>query len=178
MAVKVLDSTGNGRESDVAFGLVWCATHGAKVVLMALSADPTETMKRAIGYAAGQDVLMVASAGNQGPCVDCVAFPARDSRVLAVGAVGSTLGLASFSSNGPQVALLAPGVNIASTFTGGKYAYGSGTSQAAAWVAGAAALVRDLHPGFSAQQTRAALVSGAGAGAMLDVDGALAAAQR
>ncbi len=187
MAVKVLDSTGHGRESDVAFGLVWCATHGAKVALLALSADGTTTLKRALAFASDHDVLVVASAGNKGPCAGCVSFPASDPHVLAVGAISPSRTLAPFSSSGPQVALAAPGVDITSTFAGGLYATGSGTSQAAAWVAGAAALARDAGPGLSAQATRDDLVSHAvdlgpkgpdplyGAG-LLDVRAAVAAA--
>jgi subtilisin family serine protease len=156
MSVKVLDSTGHGKESDVAFGIAWCATHGAKVLLLALSSDGTRTMKAALAYAAAHDVLLVASAGNKGPCSNCVGFPGSDPHVLAVSAVSPSLALAAFSSSGPQVALAAPGVSIVGTFLGGKYAYGSGTSQAAAFVAGAAALVRDAG-NLDAQQTRDAL---------------------
>jgi len=187
MAVKVLDSTGQGRESDVAFGLVWCATHGAKVALMALSADGTTTFKRALAFASQKDVLLVASAGNGGPCASCVAFPASDPHVLAVAALDKTLAPASFSAKGAKVGISAPGVDIASTFAGNAYRSGSGTSQAAAFVAGAAALVRDANPSLSAAQAQAALVAGArdigpagpdpayGAG-LLDVRAALAAA--
>ncbi|MEA3202237.1 MAG: serine protease [Thermoplasmata archaeon] len=174
MTVKALDGTGHGRESDVAFGLVWCATHGAKVALMSLSADGTRTLKQALAFASDHDVLLVASAGNQGPCASCVGFPASDPHVLAVGAIGKSLAPASFSSSGPQVALLAPGVDVASTFLGGTYAYGTGTSMAAAWVAGAAALVRDAHPSASAQATRSDLTGHSAAG-VLDVRAALAA---
>ncbi|HWH08463.1 MAG TPA: S8 family serine peptidase, partial [Candidatus Thermoplasmatota archaeon] len=129
-----------------------------------------------------------ARAGNVGPCSDCVAFPARDARVVAAAAVDASLAPAAFSAGGPQVDLAAPGVGILSTFDDGGYAAGSGTSQAAAWVAGAAALVREHAPGLDAAQVREALRAGAadvgpagpdartGAG-LLDVAGALRAAE-
>ena len=153
--VKVLDADGTGQEDDLAFGLAWCADHGADVALMALSVDDDgPALRKAIEYAASRDVLLVASAGNDGSCSKCVAYPARDANVIAVSAVDTSLALAPFSSQGPQVELAAPGVDIASTFTAGAYASGSGTSQAAAFVAGAAALLRDAHPDRSAGETR------------------------
>ncbi|HUR67686.1 MAG TPA: S8 family serine peptidase [Candidatus Thermoplasmatota archaeon] len=184
LPVKVLKSDGTGTESDLAIGLAWCANHGAKVALMALSVtDDGPTLRKAIQYAHDHDVLLVASAGNGG-CSDCVAYPARDKDVLAVGAVSQTLSRASFSSRGGQVDLAAPGVDILGPFPGDKFVYGSGTSQAAAFVAGAAALVRGAHPELSADAARARLeghardigVPGVDASfghGLLDVDAAL-----
>lgn len=188
MSAKVLDSSGNGKVSHLALGMVWCADQGADVMLLALSIDgESRTIGRALDHAQARDVLVVASAGNTGDASG-VAYPARDPRVLAVGAVGSDLRLAGFSARGPQVDLAAPGVDVISTFDGGAYASGSGTSQAAAWVAGAAALLREHRPDLPAAAVRSALVNGAhdmgapgnddgyGAG-LLDVQGALIALQ-
>ena len=177
MSVKVLDANGQGEEDDLAFGLTWCATNGADVALMALSAtEPGPTLDRAIQYAADHDVLMIASAGNDGPCVGCVAFPANDPRVLAVSAIDGRGKLADFSSTGPEVALAAPGMHIIGPFLDAPFAFGSGTSQAAALAAGAAALVRDAYPDLTATQTANILTASAdgGAGGVLDVAAALA----
>ena len=189
LPVKVLDSTGHGHESDLAFGLAWCAQQGADVALMALSAtEPGPTLDRALAYAHGADVLLVASAGNGGPCAECVSFPASDPRVLAVSAVDGNLTLAPFSGRGADVELAAPGVHVLGPLHDGAFAFGSGTSQAAALVAGVAALVRDANPHLGAAQARQALLLGAqdlgpagrdasfGHG-LLDADGALAAAR-
>lgn len=158
MPVKVLASDGTGQEDDLAAGLVWCADRGADVALMALSVDNEgPTVRNALAYAASRDVLLVASAGNKGSCSSCVAYPARDANVVAVSAVDRDLDLASFSSQGPQVELAAPGVDVASTLPGGTYGSGSGTSQAAAFAAGAAALLRDARPDATAEEVRAAL---------------------
>lgn len=162
MAVKVLDAKGRGTEAGLAFGLAWCADNGAEVALMALSSDkPGPALDRALNHAADHGVLLVASAGNGGPCGDCVAYPASHPRVLAVAATTPGRTLASFSGAGRDVDLAAPGVDILGPLPGGRFAYGSGTSQAAAFVAGAAALVRDAHPGLSAEQARDALIGGA-----------------
>jgi subtilisin family serine protease len=183
---KVLGSDGTGHESDLAFGLVWCALQDAEVALMALGVTETQrpTLQRALQYSVDRDVLLVASAGNGG-CAGCVNYPASDPRVVAVSAVDGTLARASFSSQGPQVELAAPGVAMLGPLPADVYGFGSGTSQAAAYAAGVAALVRDAAPGLTASQARAALAASArdlgpagrdasfGHG-LVDVDGALA----
>ena len=161
-SAKVLSADGTGYESDLAFGLVWCAQQGADVAVMALSAtDDGPTMSAALGYAAARDVLLLASAGNAGACKDCVAYPARDPRVVAVSAVDGHLSLASFSSRGAQVELAAPGVHMLGPFPGDAFVFGSGTSQAVAYAAGAATLLRDANPALTASQARAVLTGSA-----------------
>ncbi|MFZ1412450.1 MAG: S8 family serine peptidase [Micropruina sp.] len=77
-------------------------------------------------------------------------------------------GLASFSSNGPRTGdsglkanVSAPGVSIASAAvgTGDGVAIMSGTSMAAPHVAGVAALTKQAHPDWSADDLSAAVVS-------------------
>ncbi|HVM45000.1 MAG TPA: S8 family serine peptidase, partial [Candidatus Thermoplasmatota archaeon] len=87
---------------------------------------------------------------------------ARDARVVAVSAIDGNLQLASFSNRGAQIELAAPGVHMLGPLPGHAvgfemehaFAFGSGTSQAVAYAAGAAALVRDLAPSLSAAEAR------------------------
>jgi subtilisin family serine protease len=69
--------------------------------------------------------------------------------------------LVFFSNFGADVDLAAPGVCISSTYPGGLYVTGSGTSFASPLVAGAAALYISTHPGATPAQVRAALVAAA-----------------
>ena len=177
MSAKVLDANGAGYESDLARGLAWCARNGAEVGLMALSASkPGPALDRALSHAADRGLLLVASAGNGGPCGECVAYPASHPKVLAVGAVDPLGAPAAFSSLGQRVDVVAPGVDIASTFVGAGYASGSGTSQAAAMAAGAAALLRDARPDLSASQASTILKESA-TGPLRQVDAAAALAR-
>ena len=140
-AVKVLDKTGAGWWSDIFAGLDWCVDHGMQVANMSFgSSQYDETYAEVIYQTYKAGVLLVASAGNNGPTPDSVHYPAKYPGVLAVSAIDSNDKIASWSSIGPDVDLAAPGVDIYSTYTKPKYATMSGTSAAAPHVAGVAAL--------------------------------------
>lgn len=58
------------------------------------------------------------------------------------------------SAFGPKLEFLAPGVDVFSTKSGGKFGFSTGTSFAAPLAAGVGALVLSRHPQFTAQQVR------------------------
>lgn len=72
-----------------------------------------------------------------------VMYPAAYPEVIAVGAMDPWEGEAPFSNTGPEVDILAPGVDVVSTF-GDGYGYSSGTSMAAPHVTGAAILMKSM----------------------------------
>lgn len=141
-AVKVLDRRGSGYLSDVIEGLAWTIANGMQVVNMSLgTSSDVLSFKEAIQKVNQAGITQVAAAGNNG---GSVIFPAAYPEVIAVSATDKADVIASWSSRGPEVDLAAPGVEIYSTYKGGKYKVLSGTSMAAPHVAGTAALVLSL----------------------------------
>ena len=157
-AVKVLSDSGSGNYEDVAAGIRWAADQGAKVINISAGCDCySQAIEDALAYATGQhDVMIVAAAGNDSS--EGVIYPASSPWVLGVGAVGQDLARAPFSNWGPGLDLVAPGVDIVSTFRDGGSCLASGTSMATPHVAGAAALVRSLRPFMTRLQVADALL--------------------
>jgi subtilisin family serine protease len=125
------------------------------------------TKRAAIEEAGKADAVFVAAAGNKNG--NPIGYPAAYSQtlnhVITVGAVDRELQAAKFSSSGPQMNVVAPGVDILSTMPNyhvrannegfhPKYDLMSGTSMAAPFVAALAALIRAKYPDFSAEQVR------------------------
>jgi subtilisin family serine protease len=104
-------------------------------------------------------VVIVAAAGND--ATDAVRqYPAAEGAygLLAVGASNADSRRASFSNFGRWVDIAAPGEGITSAVPGGGYGTWSGTSMAAPFIAGTAALVRALNPGMTPDDVAARLV--------------------
>ncbi|MFE5888101.1 S8 family serine peptidase [Streptomyces sp. NPDC056462] len=175
---KVLNDYGQGETSWIIAGMQWAVDQGADVVSMSLGnparTDCTDPMAQATEELArsSENTLFVIAAGNTGPGNNTVSSPGCAPSVLTVGAVDRDDATASFSSRGPvygshtlKPEIAAPGVGISAAQAGGRgvYAYQSmsGTSMATPHVAGAAAIVKQRHPQWSARQIKAALVSSA-----------------
>ncbi|MFW6447919.1 MAG: S8 family serine peptidase [Halobacteriota archaeon] len=151
-AVKVLDKRGSGSFSDVAAGIEWTADQGYDVASLSLGASSgSQTVEDACEYAYGEGVLLVAAAGNDGACTDCVGYPAAYPEVIAVSSTDEDDSLSSFSSTGPEVELAAPGGSIYSTVVGGYDTF-SGTSMACPHVSGAGGQV--MANGASNEEAR------------------------
>ncbi|WP_329344007.1 S8 family serine peptidase [Streptomyces sp. NBC_00663] len=183
---KVLNDGGYGETSWIIAGMQWAVDQGADVVSMSLGnperTDCTDPMAQATEELArsSTNTLFVIAAGNSGPGNNTVSSPGCAPSVLTVGAVDRDDSTANFSSRGPAYGshslkpeITAPGVAISAANAGGRgvYAYQSmsGTSMATPHVAGAAALVKQAHPDWSAARIKAALVSSADAGIPGDV---------
>lgn len=145
MPIKVLDSQGIGSVYGIAEGIYYAVDHGAQVINLSLGmAVPSPAVAAALAYAAAHDVVVVAAAGNTG--LDAPTYPAGDPTVLSVVATDSTDHKASFSAYGAFAAVSAPGVAIISPYYAGGYAVWSGTSMAAPFVSGEAALLFSTTP--------------------------------
>jgi len=152
-AVKVLTDNGSGSVSAIVAGIQWTMKQdNISIINMSLgSSSYSQTFADACNAAFADGLLVVASAGNSGNEAgtgDTVGYPAKYDSVIAVAASNNLDQRAYFSSTGPAVELIAPGLNIESTIPGG-YATYSGTSMASPHVVGVAALVWAADPNLT-----------------------------
>lgn len=153
--VKVLDANGSGTFDDVIAGMQWAVDNHMDVASMSLGADQgNQALADMVAAMKKGGVTLVAAAGNSG---GAVGYPGGYPEAIAVAAGDKNDKLASFSSRGPQVAVIAPGVNVYSLSMNGGYETMSGTSMATPHVAGLAALYVSKHKGATPDQVRAAL---------------------
>ncbi len=145
---------------DIAAALDYAAGR-AHVINLSLGASGTlgPEVEQALIDAMDADAIIVAAAGNDSASQP--RWPAAyasdttinaSGQLIAVGAVDSSNNLAGFSNecgDAMDYCLVAPGVAIVSTYTGGGFGVVSGTSQAAPHVAGAAALLIQRWPALS-----------------------------
>ncbi|MEU0168552.1 type VII secretion-associated serine protease mycosin [Streptomyces iakyrus] len=150
------------RGNALAEGIRWAADHGADVINLSLgddsaSAHPEPGEDQAIQYALKKGVVVVASAGNGGEKGDRISYPAAYPGVIAATAVDRAGTRASFSTRRWYATVSAPGVDVVIADPDHKYYEGWGTSAAAAFVSGAAALVKAAHPGLAPAQIKTLL---------------------
>ena len=134
-------------------GVVYAADVGADVINCSWgSTSYSNFANDIIRYATlNKDALVVAAAGNNNS--DTPFYPAAYEYALAVGSVEGDDGRSTFSNYGYWLDICAPGGGLYNTIQNGEYGYKLGTSMASPVVAGAAALIRSKHPGFTALQT-------------------------
>ncbi len=152
-------------EDAIASGIRYAVRHGVAVINMSLgSASAARQVRQAVGYAISRGVVVVASAGNDGAgpgSSSRYSYPASFTGVISVGAVDAAHQRAPFSDRNASVVICAPGVAVTGAAPGGGYQAVNGTSPAAAFVAGVAALIRARYPRLGPALVRQALVSSA-----------------
>ncbi|MFF5444871.1 S8 family serine peptidase [Streptomyces sp. NPDC012888] len=185
---KVLDDNGSGDDSGILAGMEWAVGQGAHVLNLSLGGPDgpgTDPLEAAVDkLTADKGVLFAISAGNDGPGPGTLGSPGSAQAALTVGAVDDADALAGFSSTGPRTGdgaikpdVTAPGVDTTAAAAPGSvierevgqkppgYLTISGTSMAAPHAAGAAALLKQQHPGWTGADLKAVLTASAKAGA-------------
>lgn len=146
--VKVLDCHGVGRLPALVDGVRWVAQHAIHPAVAVMSwryeRAPSQELSDAVTQLAESGVFVSVSAGNTGDN-SCNLAPRDASDVLVV--ANSTINdeRAATSSTGPCVSLYAPGTRIISTVPGGGIDSYTGTSMAAPFAAGVAALYKQVY---------------------------------
>lgn len=150
LPVRVLGAMRQG-ERRVGAGLIeninaaikWAVDQGVDVINMSLGIRRSGgglPHADVIDYARRKGVTVVAAAGNDGQ--EQLYYPGALAHVIAVGAMDDGGDVASFSTYGAQVSMVAPGTNIYSTYLDDDYAFSTGTSHATPFVTGAVALLK------------------------------------
>jgi subtilisin family serine protease len=153
LPVRVLDSDGVGTAFDVANGIVQAVDRGARIINMSLGMNTgSSAVQSAVRYARERGAIVVAPTGNDQ--LGHVQFPASMPEVVAVAGLDDNDQHASFTNYGVGTDIAAPSVGILSTYFGGTYARWSGTSMAAPFVSGTAALLYGLLPAGEATPSR------------------------
>lgn len=127
----------------------WAVTNGARVLNMSFVGPKDGAVQAIIEAAQKRNAIVVAAAGNGGSQAP-PAYPAAYPGVIAVTAIDALDRRYDHANRGSYISVSAPGVEVLATADGGRYAFLSGTSFAAAHVSGIVALLleRDasLHP--------------------------------
>jgi membrane-anchored mycosin MYCP len=151
---------------DIANGIHYAVVRHAQVINVSIQVSASyRALRSAVEFALRHNVVVVAAAGNDNPGGGQGPFyPASYPGVLSVNAAGQNGQLGGFDVRGTPVSVTAPGVAVASDYPGGFDPANNGTSFAAAFVSGEAALVRAAYPKLSAAQVVHRIIATAAGG--------------
>jgi type VII secretion-associated serine protease mycosin len=157
--IRQNDDQGTGNVGTMIQAIKYAADAGAEVINIsqdtASKMDPTvhAAFQAVIRYAQEKDAVIVAAAGNNGADGKIKeTYPAAYPGVLAVAASDRNNARAPFSQSGRFVGVAAPGIDMISTVPAGGHCVDQGTSFAAPYVSGVAALIRAKHPDWTYKQ--------------------------
>ena len=143
--------------ADLVEGIYYSISMGVKVINLSLTADQElESVAEAIHAARDAGIVVVAAAGNDGGNVE---FPASMDETIAVGSLNNDYP-ASFSAEGADLDIMAPGVAVDCITLGGYETSVSGTSFSCAMVSGACAVLRGMNHHLKTDTVKSILFDG------------------
>ncbi|HHE37521.1 MAG TPA: hypothetical protein ENL20_02985 [Candidatus Cloacimonetes bacterium] len=161
---RTVDGQGYLQDDDAAAGIIYAADMGADVINLSWGdVNFSQIIADACFYAYEKGTVVVVAAGNTG--APGIMYPAKLANTIAVGSVDNSNPpeITTFSSYGPHLDLVAPGLFITSTYDSEDPLYKelSGTSVSCPFVVGSIALLLSVEPDLNFEQIRARLSSSA-----------------
>jgi subtilisin family serine protease len=141
-AAAIFERQGGRSEADafaIAKALDWMVQNHVRVVNVSLAGDDNALMTLAVRRASARGTVLIAAAGNGGPHAR-PAYPGALPEVIAVTAVDQEGAVFPQANRGRYIAFAAPGVRIWVPTPDGQGRYQTGTSFAAPFALGTAAL--------------------------------------
>jgi subtilisin family serine protease len=161
LAIRAFSTAGPDAEATtmtIVRSIEWAVAHGARVINMSFAGARDPLISRALADARRHGIVLVAAAGNAGPSSPPL-YPAADANVIAVSATDIDDHLLDVANRGRQIAIAAPGVDVLLPAPHARYQIATGTSFAAAHVAGIAALMLAKNPRLTPDEVRAGLTA-------------------
>ncbi|AFZ03959.1 S8 family peptidase [Calothrix sp. PCC 6303] len=162
MPVRVLDEGGHGNDINIANGIYYAANNGANVINLSLGGEYSSNIEAAVKYATERGAIVIMSSGNDGKSEPGYPAALATNWGIAVGAIDYNWNVADFSNQAGSDSrinyVVAPGVDIYSTISGDDYDFMNGTSMAAPYVSGVAALMLSANPYLTPQQLRQIII--------------------
>jgi subtilisin len=150
---KILGDDGSGQTSYIIDAVKYAMRLNVDILSMSLGThtQPEDSVLQALQAASKAGTVIVVAAGNEGREIqgDSVSWPAKYvsqiPELIVVGAVDKNSGVPSWSSKGGEVTIVAPGVDIYSTYPKNRYQKMSGSSMATPFTSGTVALMLAKH---------------------------------
>ncbi|MBM7698227.1 S8 family peptidase [Kurthia huakuii] len=155
---KYKDGTEDGDVKELTEAITQAIDDGADIISISsgLQSD-IPSLHRAIKRAVAQNIVVVASAGNNN--TKNVTYPARYDEVIAVTSISSKNKRSTFANYGKGIDFVAPGENIPTIAVNGELYEASGTSFATPFITGMLALLKQQYPYSTPQQLKEKLIA-------------------
>jgi subtilisin family serine protease len=160
LAVRAFDPKGGSAQGTtfaIIKGLDWAVAQHARVINMSFAGPADPAIHRALEAAHRKGIVLIAAAGNAGPKSPPL-YPAADADVIAVTGTDAQDRVLAVANRGRYIAVAAPGADLLVAIPGGGYEVSSGTSYAAAEIAGIAALLIDRNGDLKPTEVRGLLI--------------------
>jgi subtilisin family serine protease len=148
LPLKAFSADGTSDLFNILQAIYYAVDNGANVISMSFEiSQSSPALQNAIQYALSKNVTVVAASGNDDGQI--MVYPAGYNSVIGVGSTSNSDAKSSFTNFGTNaVYVAAPGEGVITTYPGGNYAAGWGTSFSTPLVAGQAALILQARPGY------------------------------